>query len=101
MGDIIIINIESGAEGRKQLKKLLPVSMQKSLNDAGVDVEMESGEQLRDKLPEGFSRAFVVPEEVLVFPTAEKEPEERASMRKRLKAMSLKNRRKKQPGNTE
>lgn len=99
MADITIIIMENGAETRKRLKAALPPSMRESLK--GREVEMESGEQLRDKLPEGFPRKFVVPEEVLVFPDEAEEPEPQRKRRRRLREMSLKSRRKKLPGNTE
>jgi hypothetical protein len=100
MGDIIIINIE-GQEARKRLKKLMPRQVRESLDQVGRDVEMESGEELRDKLPEGFPRRFVVPEEVLVFPAEEEEPETTKKRRRRMRDLNRKIRRKKTPGNTE
>jgi hypothetical protein len=99
MADINIFIIENGSETRKQLKKLLPPTLQKSLE--GHEVEMESGEQLRDKLPEGFPRAFIVPEEVLVFPSEEDEPAVRKTRRRQMKDINLKNKRKKIAGNAE
>jgi hypothetical protein len=100
MGDIIIINIE-GHEARKRLKKLMPRQVRGALDQIGRDVEMESGEELRDKLPEGFPRQFVVPEEVLVFPQEEDEPETTKKRRRRMRDLNRELRRKKTPGNTE
>jgi hypothetical protein len=102
MADITIIVIESaGAETRKRLKKAMPAQVRESLDAVGRDVDMESGEEIRDKLPAGFPRLFVVPEEVLVFPADEEEPDSTKKRRRRMKELSTKLRRKKLPGNTE
>lgn len=104
MADINIFIIERGGGGREvrqRLKKLMPAQVREALDQAGRDVDMESGEELRDKLPKGFDRRFVVPEEVLVFPADEEEPEGTKKRRRRMKELNQKLRRKRMPGNTE
>ena len=99
---ITIIVIESeGAEIRKRLKKAMPAQVRESLDAVGKEVDIESGEEIRDKLPAGFPRRFVVPEEVLVFPDEEPEDEVKVKRRKRMKDLNTKSRRKRTAGNTE
>ena len=101
MADITIIVIESkGAEMRKRLKKAMPESIRQTFDEIGRDVDMESGESIRDKLPPGFPRTFIVPEEILVFPVEEKD-EVLVQRRKQIKEVNTKRRRKRTPGNTE
>ena len=101
MADITIIIIEGkGPAMRKRLKEAMPESMRKTFDEIGRDVDMESGEEFRDKLPPGFPRKFVVPEEVLVFPAEEKD-EVLAQRRKQIREVNTKRRRKRTPGNTE
>ena len=101
MAKITVIIIESeGAAQRKRLKETMPTQVREALNSAGLDVEMESGEELRKKLPRGFPDKFVVPEEVLVFP-AEEEDKVNAKRRRRMRDMNNSTRRKKLPGNAE
>lgn len=101
MADINIFIIESPGEIRKSLKKLLPPQVRASLDQAGVEVDMESHTQMRDKLPAGFPAKFTVPEEVLVFPSEEGESETTRRRRQGMKAMNLKLKRKRIPGNAE
>lgn len=102
MANITIIVIESeGAELRKRLKKAMPKNIKDTFDAIGRDVDMESGEEIRDKLPEGFPRRFVVPEEVLVFPPDEEEPEQTKKRRRNMRDLNTKSLRKKLPGNTE
>jgi hypothetical protein len=101
MADITIIVIESGGEARKRLKKSMPPQVRAALDQVGRDVDMESGEELRDGLAAGFPRKFVVPEEVLVFPPEEEEPETTKLRRRRMKDLNNRLRRKRLPGNTE
>jgi hypothetical protein len=100
MGDIIIINIE-GPEARKRLKKLMPPQVRAALDQVGRDVDMESGEELREGLAEGFPTKFIVPEEVLVFPPDEEEPDGKKKRRRRMRDLNNQMRRKKLPGNAE
>ncbi len=101
MTDInIIINIEGVEANRKKLKKLMPTALKESLDSAGVEVELQSAEEVREKLPAGFDKRFVVPEEVLVFPTEEGESDMAKKRRRRMKELNQTNRRKKIPGNT-
>ena len=99
-GDITII-IMSQPEVRKNLKSLMPKQVRESLDNVGVGVSMESGEELRGKLAPGFPNSFVVPEEVLVFPPEEDEPLPTKKRRRLMKDLNNKLSRKKQPGNTE
>lgn len=100
MADINIFIIEGPGEARKRLKKLLPPQVRKSLDQAGLEVDMESHEELRDKLPAGFPRKFTVPEEVLVFPST-KENLNLKEGRKKLRDLRNSAARKKIPGNGE
>lgn len=100
MGDINIF-IVSQAEVRSKLKKLMPKQVRESLDNAGLDVSMESGEELRGKLAPGFPNSFVVPEEVLMFSEEEDEPAQKRKSRRTMRELNNKLRRKKQPGNTE
>ena len=101
MSVTIIIIEGDGATARKNLKDKMPKSVREALDSIGHDVEMESGEQLRRKLPEGFPDEFVVPEEVLVFPAEKGESELAKTGKRRLKNLRNKLIRKIQPGNTE
>jgi hypothetical protein len=100
MVDINIFIID-GAELRKKLKKLMPAQVREALDQSGRDVELESAEEIREKLPAGFDKRFVVPEEVLVFPDEEEEPDGTKKRRRRMRELNTKLRRKKLPGNTE
>ena len=99
-GDITII-IVSQPEVRKNLKTLMPKQVREALDNAGRDVSMESGEEMREKLAPGFPTAFVVPEEILTFPPDEDEPDSTKKRRRRMRDLNNKLRRKKQPGNAE
>ncbi len=88
------------AVARKKLKDRMPESVREALDAAGRDIEMESGEQIRRKLPKGFPDEFVVPEEVLVFPEEEEDVKKKKT-RKRINVMRNNIARKNQPGNTE
>ena len=101
MSVTIIIIEGDGATARKKLKEKMPISVREALDSVGRDVEMESGEQMRRKLPEGFPDEFVVPEEILVFPPERGESELSKSGKRRLKSLRNKLVRKTQPGNTE
>ena len=79
----------------------MPKQVREALDNVGVDVSMESGEELRSKLSPGFPNKFVVPEEVLTFPSEEGEPERTKGRRRRMRDLNNKLLRKKQPGNTE
>ena len=100
MSVTIIIIEGDGAVARKSLKDKMPASVREALDSVGRDVEMESGEQLRKKLPEGFPDEFVVPEEVLVFPEEEEDVKKKKT-KKRINVMRNNIVRKSQPGNTE
>lgn len=101
MSDINIFIVQSPEEIRKNLKKLMPESMRKQFDKQGLNVEMESGEQLNEKLPPGMPKAFVVPEEVLTFPSEPGELESNRNRRRRIRDLNLKTRRERLPGNTE
>ncbi len=99
---VTIIIIESaGGTARKKLKESMPAQVREALDAVGRDVDMESGEQLREGLARGFPNKFVVPEEVLTFPPDEEEPESTKKNRQRMRELNNKLRRKKLPGNAE
>ncbi len=101
MVTIIIIEGDS-AVARKKLKDAMPKSVRESLDAVGKDVDMDDAKTIRDKLPEGFPREFVVPEEVLFFPDEEDdEPPETKKRRRRMKELNTKLRRKGVAGNAE
>lgn len=100
---VTIIVIEGdGAESRKKLKEAMPKSVRESLDAVGRDVEMESGEQMRDKLPAGFPREFVIKEEILVFPDEKEDAPTKANKRMKKRINSMRNDlvRKTIPGNS-
>ena len=99
MSVTIIIIEGDGAIARKKLKDAMPESVRESLDQVGKDVEMESGEQIRDKLPEGFPREFVIKEEVLVFPEEEEDVKKKKT-KKRINNMRNNIVRKSVPGNS-
>ncbi len=98
---IIIIEGGPGAVERKRLKDKMPASVREALDSVGRDVEMESGEQMREKLPEGFPDEFVIKEEILTFPEEPGESELKTKGKRRIKQLRNKLIRKTQPGNTE
>ncbi len=100
MSDVTIIIID-GSESRKNLKAAMPESIRKVFDSVGRDVEMESGEQIKDKLPAGFPRAFVQLEEVLFFPPSEEESEPTKKRRRGMRELNNRRRRIKTAGNTE
>lgn len=97
MSDINIFVIEV-AEARKKLKKFMTPRMREALDQAGLEVDMESGEEIRDELPEGLPGKFVVPEEVLFFPHEKGETEDKKKARRRMKDLNNKKKRKRVPG---
>ncbi len=101
MASINIFIIKNAGEARKRLKKLMPPQVRSALDQIGRDVDIESGEEIRDKLPGGFDRRFVVPEEVLVFPAEEEEPKRTKQRRQQMKDLNNRLRRKRLPGNAE
>lgn len=88
---IIIIEEGDGAVSRKKLKEAMPEQISKALDDVGKKVEMESGEQMRDKLPPGFPREFVVKEEILVFPDEEEDETTQHKKKSRKRMMEIRN----------
>lgn len=99
----INIFIIDGSEARKNLrkglKKFMPKNLRESFDQAGVDVDMESGEEMRENLPEGLPREFVVPEEVLVFPAEKGDSETTKKRRRRMRDINNRLKSKKTPGN--
>ncbi len=99
--NIFIVGGGELREARKRLRSTLPAQVQESLHQSGREVELESGEELRDKLPEGFPRKFIVPEQVLFFPDEEGESNTTKKRRRQMKNLNNRLRRKKTAGNTE
>ena len=99
---VTIIVIESdGAVARQNLKEAMPKSVRESLDAVGKAVEMESGEQMRDKLPGGFPREFVIKEEILVFPDDEDDDDTKRAKKTKKRLNNMRNNivRKTIPGN--
>ena len=98
MADINIFIVEV-REARKRMKGLLPPQVRKSLDQAGLEIDMESNEELREKLPAGFPSKFTVPEQILFFPPEEEEPEATKKRRRQMRELNNRLRRMKVAGN--